>query len=68
MVRNSISFKQRPYRASPENNTDLQVEKMREKGIIQGSVSPWSSLVFFVKRRMDALDFALIFKPTLSCG
>ena len=68
MVRNTIPFKQRPYRASPEGKTDRQVEKMLEKGTIYRSVSPWSSLVVFVKRRMSVLDFELIFKPTLSCG
>ena len=71
MVRNTISFKQRPYRVSPENKTDRQdrqVEKMLAKGIIYKFVSPCSPLVVFVKRRMDALDFAFIFKPTLSCG
>ena len=67
MVRNTISLKQRPYRASPEDKTDGQVEKMLQKGTIYRSVSPWSSLVVFVKRRMGALDFALILKPTLSC-
>ena len=40
-------IKQRPYRTSPESKQEIdrQVNGMLERGIIQESVSPWSSPV-----------------------
>ena len=40
-------IKQRPYRTSPESKQEIdrQVNDMLERGIIQESVSPWSSPV-----------------------
>ena len=47
---NAMPIEQRPYRVSPDvkKEIDRQVDEMLEKGIIQESVSPWSSLSCFV--------------------
>jgi len=56
-------IKQRPYRTSPESKQEIdrQVNDMLERGIIQESVSPWSSPVVLVKKKIVNLDFAVIF-------
>ena len=48
-----MPIKQRPYRTSPEckHEIDRQVEDMLQKGIVQESVSPWSSPVVLVKKK-----------------
>ena len=56
-------IKQRPYRTSPESKQEIdrQVNDILERGIIQESVSPWSSPVVLVKKKIVNLDFAVIF-------
>ena len=49
----AMPIKQRPCRTSPEckQEIDRQVEDMLQKGIVQESVSPWSSPVVLVKKK-----------------
>ena len=48
-----MPIKQRPYHTSPECKQEIhrQVEDMLQKGIVQESVSPWSSPVVLVKKK-----------------
>ena len=57
-------IKQRPYRVSPDvkKEIDPQVDEMLEKGIIQESVSPWSSPVVLVKKKDRSYRFCVDFR------
>ena len=49
----AMPIKQRPYRTSPEGKQEIdrQVGEMLQKGIIQESVSPWSSPLVLAKKK-----------------
>ncbi|KAL9979865.1 hypothetical protein ACROYT_G017589 [Oculina patagonica] len=57
-------IKQRPYRTTPENKREIdrQVSDMLERGIIQESVSPWSSPVVLVKKKNGEMRFCVDFR------
>jgi len=57
-------IKQRPYCTSPETKQEIdrQVNDMLEKGIIQESVSPWSSPVVLVKTKNGQFRFCVDFR------
>ena len=60
----AMPIKQRPYRTSPEckQEIDRQVEDMLQKGIVQESVSPWSSPVVLVKKKDGSFRFCVDFR------
>ena len=57
-------IKQRPYRTTPENKQEIdrQVSDMLQRGIIQESVSPWSSPVVLVKKKNGEMRFCIDFR------
>ena len=59
-TRDAMPIKERPYRTSPEGKQEIdrQVGEMLQKGIIQESVSPWSSPVVLVKNKDGHVRFA----------
>ena len=60
----AVPIKQRPYRSSPESKreVDRQVEEMLDKGIVQESVSPWSSPVVLVKKKDGTFRFCVDYR------
>ena len=60
----AMPVKQRPYRTTPENKQEIdrQVDDMLQKGIIQESVSPWSSPVVLVKKKNGEIRFCVDFR------
>ena len=59
----ALPIKQRPYRTTPENKrkSDRQVSDLLQRGIIQESVSPWSSPVVLVKKKNGEMRFCIDF-------
>ena len=60
----AMPIKQRPYRTTPENKQEIdrQVDDMLQRGIIQESVSPWSSPVVLVKKKDGEMRFCIDFR------
>ena len=60
----SMPIKQRPYRVSPDVQKEInrQMDEMLEKGIIQESVSHWSSLAVLVKKKDGSYRFCVDFR------
>ena len=60
----AMPVKQRPYRTTPENKQEIdrQVDDMLQRGIIQESVSPWSSPVVLVKKKNGEMRFCVDFR------
>ena len=60
----AMPVKQRPYRTTPENKQEInrQVDDMLQRGIIQKSVSPWSSPVVLVKKKNGEMRFCVDFR------
>ncbi|PFX22079.1 Transposon Ty3-I Gag-Pol polyprotein [Stylophora pistillata] len=57
-------IKQMPYRTSPEckKEIDRQVNDMLERGIVQESVSAWSSPVVLVKKKDGSMRFCVDYR------
>ena len=57
-------IKQMPYRTSPEGKQEIdrQVNNMLERGIIQESVSAWSSPVVLVKKKDGSMRFCVDYR------
>ena len=57
-------IKQRPYHTSPEGKQEIdrQVNNMLEHGIIQESVSAWSSPVVLVKKKDGSMRFCVDYR------
>ena len=60
----ATSIKQRPYHTSPEGKQEIdrQVNNMLEHGIIQESVSAWSSPVVLVKKKDGSMRFCVDYR------
>ena len=60
----AMPIKQRPYRTTPGNKQEIdrQVDDMLQRGIIQESVSPWSSPVVLVKKKNGEMRFCVDFR------
>ena len=60
----AMHVKQIPYRTTPENKQEIyrQVDDMLQRGIIQESVSPWSSPVALVKKKNGEMRFCVDFR------
>ena len=57
-------IKQMPYRISPEGKQEIdrQVNNMLERGIVQESVSAWSSPVVLVKKKDGSMRFCVDYR------
>ena len=57
-------IKQMPYRTSPEGKQEIdrQVNNMLERGIIQESISAWSSPVVLVKKKDGSMRFCVDYR------
>ena len=57
-------IKQMPYRTSPEGKQEIdrQVNNMLERGIVQESVSAWSSPVVLVKKKDCSMRFCVDYR------
>ena len=60
----AMPIKQRPYRTTPENKQEIdrQVNDMLQRGVIQESISPWSSPVVLVKKKNGEMRFCIDFR------
>ena len=60
----AMPIKQRPYRTTPENKQEIdrQVDDMLQRGLIQESVSPWSSPVVLVRKKNGEMRFCIDFR------
>ena len=57
-------IKQRPYRTTPDHREEIdrQVDDILQKGIIQESLSPWSSPVVLVKKKNGEMRFCIDYR------